>query len=107
MHLKNVLNTFYMNKSHPFSTPMIARSLEVDKDEFGPIEDIKNIFGPEASHFSLIGTLNYLINYKFDITLLTRFNYSPCIEMTLSIFFNIFKVHKILIHFIQKIKICY
>ena len=45
-YFKKVLEIFYMDKSHPLSTPMVVWSLEVDKDPFRPKEDIKDILGP-------------------------------------------------------------
>ena len=33
-----VLKKFYMDKAHPLSTPMVVRSLEVNKDPFRPKE---------------------------------------------------------------------
>ena len=38
-YLKKVLERFYMDKSNRLSTPMVIRSLEVDKDSFRPKED--------------------------------------------------------------------
>ena len=35
-YLKKVLERFYMDKSHPLSTPMVVRSFEVNKDPFRP-----------------------------------------------------------------------
>ena len=37
-----------MDKSHPLSTLMVVRSLEVDKDPFRPKEDTEDILGPEV-----------------------------------------------------------
>ena len=45
-YLKKVLERFYIDKSHPLSTPMVVQSLEVDKDPFRPKEDIQDILGP-------------------------------------------------------------
>ena len=33
-HIKKVLNRFYMDKSHLLNSPMVIRSLEVNKDPF-------------------------------------------------------------------------
>ncbi|XP_074369756.1 uncharacterized protein LOC141711251 [Apium graveolens] len=38
-YTEKVLNRFYMDKSHPLTTPMVVRSLEPDKDPFRPRED--------------------------------------------------------------------
>ena len=36
---KKVLKRFYMDKSHPLSSPLVVRSLEVTKDSFQPKEE--------------------------------------------------------------------
>lgn len=38
-----VLKRFYMDKSHPLSTPMVVRSLDVKKDLFRPEEEGEEI----------------------------------------------------------------
>ena len=35
-YTKNVIDRFYMDKSHPLTTPMVVRSLDVEKDPFHP-----------------------------------------------------------------------
>ena len=67
-----------MEKSHPFSTPMVVRSLEVDKDPFRPKEDTEDILGLEVPYLSAIGALLYPSNYTrpdiaFAKNLLARF----------------------------------
>ena len=81
-YLKEVLEIFYMDKSHPLSTPMVVWSLEVDKGPFRPKEDIEDILGPEVPYLSSIGALLYLTNFTkpniaFAINLLARFSASP------------------------------
>ena len=49
-----------MDKSHPISTPMVCRFLDVDKDPFRPAEDNEEILGPEVPYLSAIGALMYL-----------------------------------------------
>ena len=82
IYLKKVLEKFYMDKSHPLSTPMVVRSLEVDKDPFRPKEDTENILGPKVPYLSVIGALLYLANctkpnIAFAVNLLARFSASP------------------------------
>ena len=48
-----------MDKSHPLSTPMVVRSLKVNKNPFRPRED-DELLGPEVPYFSAIGALMYL-----------------------------------------------
>lgn len=35
-YIAEVLKRFYMDKSHPLSTPMVVRSLDVENDPFIP-----------------------------------------------------------------------
>ena len=81
-YLKKVLEIFYMDKSHPLSTPMVVWSLEVDKGPFRPKEYIEDILGPKVPYLSAIGALLYLTNFTkpniaFAINLLARFSASP------------------------------
>ena len=71
-----------MNKTNPLSTPMVVRSLNVEKDSFRFREDNEEVLGPEVSYPSANGALIYLANCtRLDITfttnLLVRFNSSP------------------------------
>ena len=71
-----------MDKSHPLSTPMVVRSLEVDKDPFRSKEDNEDILGPEVPYLSAIGALLYLANctrpdIAFSVNLLAWFSASP------------------------------
>ena len=71
-----------MDKSHPLSTPMVVRSLKVDKDPFRPKEDTEDILGLEVPYLSAIGALLYLANFTmpdiaFAVNLLARFSASP------------------------------
>ena len=45
-YLKKVLEIFYMDNSHPLSTPMVVRFHEVDKNTFRPKEETENISEP-------------------------------------------------------------
>ena len=38
-YTEKVLKCFYMDKSHPLSSPMVVRSLELTKDPFWPKEE--------------------------------------------------------------------
>ena len=61
-YTEKILKIFYMDKSHPLSTPMIVRSLDVEKDQFRPKEENEDILGPEVPYHSVIGALMYLAN---------------------------------------------
>ncbi|XP_062080883.1 secreted RxLR effector protein 161-like [Humulus lupulus] len=71
-----------MDKSHPLSSPMVVRSLEVKKDPFRPREEHEELLGPEVSYLSAIGALMYLANCKspgiaFSVNLLARYHSAP------------------------------
>jgi len=52
-----------MDKSHPLCTPMVVRSLDVDKSSFIPTENDEELIGPEVPYLSVIRALIYLANY--------------------------------------------
>nr|KYP58720.1 Retrovirus-related Pol polyprotein from transposon TNT 1-94 [Cajanus cajan] len=81
-YITKVLKRFYMDKSHPLCTPMVVRSLDVNKDPFRPQEKDEEILGPEVPYLSAIGALMYLANYTrpdiaFAVNLLARYSSSP------------------------------
>nr|GEW87091.1 putative RNA-directed DNA polymerase [Tanacetum cinerariifolium] len=67
-YTKRVLKRFYMDKSHSLSTPMVVRSLDVEKDPFRPSKDDEDILGPEQdiAHV-LLGGIGMGSNKYFDI----------------------------------------
>nr|KYP39682.1 Retrovirus-related Pol polyprotein from transposon TNT 1-94 [Cajanus cajan] len=81
-YITKVLKRFYMDKSHPLCTPMVVRSLNVNKDPFRPQEKDEEILGTEVPYLSAIGALMYLTNYTrpdttFAVNLLARHSSSP------------------------------
>ena len=71
-----------MDKSHPLSSPMVVRSLEVTKYPFRPKEENEELLGPKVPYLSAISTLMYLANYTrpdiaFSINLLARYISAP------------------------------
>ena len=62
-YTKKVLKHFNMDKSHPLSSPMVVRSLEVTKDPFRPKEENEELLGPEVPYLCAICALMYLANY--------------------------------------------
>jgi hypothetical protein len=71
-----------MDKSYPSKTPMVVRSLDVEKDPFGTREDGEEILGSEFPYISAIGALMYLANstrpdISFVVNLLARYNVAP------------------------------
>ena len=80
-YTEKVLKRFYMYKSHPLSTPMVVRSLEVTKDPFRHKEENKKLL-PKVPYLSAIGSLMYLANYTrpdigFLVNLLDRYSSIP------------------------------
>ncbi|XP_049364619.1 secreted RxLR effector protein 161-like [Solanum verrucosum] len=78
-YTEKVLKRFYMDKSHPLSTPMVVRTLDINKDPFRPQEKDEEILGDETPYLSAIGALMYLSNNTrldicFAISLLARFS---------------------------------
>ena len=75
-------NTFTWIKAHPLSSPVVVRSLDVNKDLFRPKEDDEETLGPEVSYLSAIGVLIYPTNYTrpdiaFPVNLLARHSSAP------------------------------
>ncbi|MCF7184014.1 hypothetical protein L3H42_10985, partial [Corynebacterium sp. MC-13] len=81
-YLLKVLKRFYMDKSHPLSSPMIVRSLDIKKDPFRPKENDEELLGPEVPYLSAIKALIYLAchtrpDIAFTVNLLARYSSSP------------------------------
>ena len=81
-YTEKVLKLFYMDKSHPLSSPMVVRSLEETKDPFRPKEENEELLGPEVPYLSEIGALMYLANYTrpdttFSGNILARYSSAP------------------------------
>ena len=81
-YTKKVLEKFNMKDAYPLKTPMVVRSLDVEKDPFKPKEENEEILGPEYPYLSAIGALMYLANgtrpdIAFAVNLLARFSAAP------------------------------
>ncbi|KAL0298661.1 UNVERIFIED_CONTAM: Copia protein [Sesamum radiatum] len=81
-YIEKVLKRFHMNNAHPLSTPMVVRSLDVNKDPFRPPTHNNEILGPEVPYLSAIGALMYLANntrpdIAFSVNLLARYSSTP------------------------------
>lgn len=77
-----VLKRFHMDKAHPLSTPMVVRSLDIDKDPYRPKEENEELLGPEVPYMSAIGALMYLAqctrpDISFSVNLLARYSSAP------------------------------
>ncbi|KAL1219805.1 Retrovirus-related Pol polyprotein from transposon TNT 1-94 [Cardamine amara subsp. amara] len=78
-YTEKVLKRFNMDQSHPLSSPMVVRSLDLEKDPFGPKKDDEEVLGPEVPYLSAIGALMYLASHTrpdicFAVKLLSRFS---------------------------------
>ena len=81
-YTKKVLERFNMMKAHPVTTPMVVRSLDIDKDPFRPKSENEDVLGPEVPYLSAIGALMYLANctrpdIAFAVNLLARYSATP------------------------------
>ncbi|XP_059302325.1 secreted RxLR effector protein 161-like [Lycium ferocissimum] len=71
-----------MDEAHSLSTPMVVRSLDVNKDLFRPQEKNEDILGPKVPYLSVIGALMHLANttmpdIAFSVNLLARYSSAP------------------------------
>ena len=71
-----------MDKTHPLSSTMIVRSLDVKKDSFRPCKKGEELLGPEVPYLSVIDALMYLANCTrsdivFSVNLLARYSSAP------------------------------
>ncbi|CAJ2636501.1 unnamed protein product [Trifolium pratense] len=81
-YTERVLKRFNMDKANPLSTPMMDRTLNVEKDPFRPKEENETDLGSEVPYLSAIGALMYLANctrpdIAFAVNLLARFSSCP------------------------------
>ncbi|CAA7040496.1 unnamed protein product [Microthlaspi erraticum] len=49
-YTEKILKRFFMDQSHPLSSPMIVRSLDVLKDPFRPRKNDEEVIGPEVPY---------------------------------------------------------
>jgi len=71
---RKFLMWFYMDKSHSLSTPMIMRSLDINKDSLWSQKKDEEILGDETLMHLVNNTRPYI---RFAINLLARFSSSP------------------------------
>ncbi|XP_048615731.1 secreted RxLR effector protein 161-like [Brassica napus] len=74
-----------MDKAHSLSSPMVVRSLDLEKDPFGPKKPDEDMLGPEIPYLSAIGALMYLASHtrpdiSFAVSLLSRFSSCPTLR---------------------------
>ena len=71
-----------MDKSYPSKTPMVVRSLDMNKDQFRPKDEDEELLGIEVPYVSAIGALMYVANFTrpdiaFAVNLLARHSAVP------------------------------
>ncbi|XP_070041561.1 secreted RxLR effector protein 161-like [Nicotiana tomentosiformis] len=71
-----------MDNAHPLSTPMVVKSLDINKDPFRPQENDEELVGDKTPYLSAVGLLMYLANntrpnITFIVSLIARFSSSP------------------------------
>jgi hypothetical protein len=81
-YTQKVLEKINMHMSYPSKTPMVVRSLDLEKDPFRPRDDEEQILGPKFPYLSAIGALMYLANntrpdIAFAVNLLARHSSAP------------------------------
>ncbi|XP_048631007.1 secreted RxLR effector protein 161-like [Brassica napus] len=74
-----------MDQAHPLSSPMVVRSVDLEKHPFGPKKPDKETLGPEVPYLSAIGALMYLASHtrldiSFAVSLLSRFSSCPALR---------------------------
>ncbi|KAM0981038.1 hypothetical protein ACFX2A_014411 [Malus domestica] len=79
---QKVLRRFNEDKAKPSSTPMVVRSLDVERDHFDRKEDNEEILEPKIPYLSAIGALLYLAQCtgpytSFVVNLLARYSNAP------------------------------
>src|SRR6266540_6402679 len=74
-YIQKILEKFNMDKSYSSKTPMVVRSLDMNKDQFRPRDENEELLGPEVPYLSTIGALMYIANctrpdIAFEVNLL-------------------------------------
>ena len=85
-YTKKIFKRFYMDKTHPLSSPMVVCSLDVKNDSFHPCENVEKLLGPEVSYLSVICALMYLANctsldIAFSVNLLASHSNPNTLEL--------------------------
>jgi hypothetical protein len=81
-YIQKILEKFHMDKAHPIKTPMVVRSLDLEKDVFRTQEEGEEILGSGFLYPSIVGALMYLANntrpdIAFAVNLLARHSAAP------------------------------
>ena len=78
-YTEKILEQFYMDQAHPLSSPMVVRSLDLEKEPFRHKKPDEETLGPEVPYLSAIGASMYLASHtrqdiSFAVSLLSRFS---------------------------------
>ena len=81
-YIQKILQKFNMDKSYPSKTPMVVRSLDMNKDQFRLKDEDEELLGTEVPYLSAIGALMYVANctrpdIAFAVNLLARHSAAP------------------------------
>src|SRR5438128_11580372 len=77
-YIQKILEKFNTDESYPSKTPMVVRSLDMNKDQFIPKDENKELLGPEVPYLSAIGALMYIRpDIVFAVNLLARRSAAP------------------------------
>ena len=84
-YTEKILKQFNMDQAHPLPCPMVVRSLDLEKDPFGPKRPDEEALGPDMPYLSAIGALMYLASHtrpdiSFAVSLLSRFGSCPTLR---------------------------
>ena len=72
-YTKMILKRFCLDKTTSLSTPMVNRSLDIDKNPFRPCEDSEEILGPRVPYMSVVVNFSILqIFSRSDIAFATN-----------------------------------
>ena len=70
-YIQKILEKFNMDKSYPSKTPMVVRSLDVEKDSLKPRDGVEGILGLIVPYHCAIGptkTIGWELRISFDIS---------------------------------------
>ena len=62
-YTSKALKRFYMDKSHPLTTQIVVKSLDMNKDHFRTRESDEELLCFEVAYLSVIGALMYIVGH--------------------------------------------
>ena len=81
-YTRKILKRFHMDASHPLSSPMVVRSLDITKDPFRPCEEGEECLPQDFPYLAAIGALMFLAictrpDIAFAVSLLAKYSARP------------------------------